>query len=101
MVKSSLVAGGRCSSANWAEVAQKVLASGRSWDAARQLLLSYPLEIEPVTIQDAEWAAARWRSGEGLSLADRFCLALRQRLGGEALTADSEWRGLEGVRLIR
>lgn len=100
-VEEALIAGGSCSAANWSEVGQKVLARGRPWTAARQLLLSYPLEVEPVTPEDGEWAAQRWREGEALSLADRLCLALRERLGGEALTADKHWRGLPGVRVIR
>ncbi len=40
----------------------------------------------------------------GLSLGDRACLALAQRLGVPALTADRKWSGLDigvEVRLIR
>ncbi|MDR1265401.1 MAG: type II toxin-antitoxin system VapC family toxin [Propionibacteriaceae bacterium] len=88
------------SAVNWSEVAQKSLAEGRDWDRAKALLLSYGLGVEPATEADAEWAARRWRPGEGLSLADRFCLALGQRLGVEVWTADRLWAG-DGVRLIR
>lgn len=101
VVKEALLAGGACGAANWSEVAQKVRARGRPWTPSRQLLLSYPLEVEPVTPEDGEWAAQRWRRGDALSLADRLCLALRERLGGEALTADKHWRAIPGVRLIR
>lgn len=87
--------------ANWSEVAQKVLSHGRDWDRARALLLSYGLSVEPVTVEDAEWAARRWRRGEGLSLADRLCLALAERLDFTVLTADVTW-GQEGrIRQIR
>jgi PIN domain nuclease of toxin-antitoxin system len=90
-----------CGAANWSEVAQKVRAHGRSWDMARALLVSFEIEVEPVTIADAEWAAARWTRGDGLSLADRLCLALGDRLDGVVWTADESW-GSEGrVRQIR
>lgn len=90
-----------CGAANWSEVAQKVRAAGRDWGLAGALLASYELEVEPVTLDDAERAARRWRPGEGLSLADRLCLALADRVGLEAWTADAAW-GTEGnVRQIR
>ena len=67
----------------------------------RALLLSYELRLEPVTIEDAEWAAERWQRGEGLSLADRLCLALAERADAEALTADTAWGSGGRVRQIR
>ncbi len=91
MVERELEAGGACGAANWSEVAQKVIGRGRDWDLAKRLLLSYALTVEPVTREDAEWAAARWRRGEGMSLGDRLCLALGARLGGSVWTADSGW----------
>lgn len=81
--------------ANWSEVGQKVRQGGNDWTAARALLLSYELSVEPVIQDDAEWAADRWRKGEGLSLADRLCLALADRFEAEVLTADSDW-GTDG-----
>lgn len=80
-----------CGAANWSEVGQKVRAGGGDWDLARALLDSYGVSIEDVTVEDAEWAAARWRRGEGLSLADRLCLAVGDRLGARVLTADRAW----------
>jgi PIN domain nuclease of toxin-antitoxin system len=85
----------RCGAANWSEVAQKVLAVERDWDLVRALLTSYDIEIEAVSTDDAEWAARRWRRGEGLSLADRLCLGLADRLDAEVLTADRAW-GTDG-----
>src|SRR3546814_5865794 len=90
-VETELESGAWCGAANWAEVAQKVRAADRDWDLVRALLMSYSLTIEPVVADDAEWAAERWRAGEGLSLADRLCLALAARLGMAALTADHSW----------
>ena len=90
-VEGALTEDPRCGAANWSEVAQRVLGVGRDWDQARALLESYGVRVEPVTSDDAEWAARRWRRGEGLSLADRLCLALGDRLDAEVLTADKSW----------
>jgi PIN domain nuclease of toxin-antitoxin system len=100
-VEAALLADARCGAANWSEVAQKVLASGRDWQLVKALLVSYELTIEPVNADDAEWAARRWQSGEGLSLADRLCLALAERLDADALTADTFWGTTGRVRQIR
>jgi PIN domain nuclease of toxin-antitoxin system len=101
-VETALLGDARCGAANWSEVAQKVLAAGRDWQLVRALLASYDnLRVEPVVVDDAEWAARRWRRGEGLSLADRLCLALAERVDADVLTADASW-GSEGrVRQIR
>jgi PIN domain nuclease of toxin-antitoxin system len=100
-VRAQLELGGRCSAANWSEIAQKIRARGADWDLARQLLLSYDLDIEPVDAADAEAAAGMWRRGEGLSLADRLCLALGARLGATVWTSDAQWGARPGVRLVR
>lgn len=100
-VESALEVAPRCSAANWSEVAQEVMAAGRDWDLVRALLESYQLEIEAVSVEDAEWAACRWIKGDGLSLADRLCLALAARLEAPVLTADASW-GSDGlIRQIR
>lgn len=65
------------------------------------LLLSFDLEISDVTGEDAEWTAQRWRPREGLSLADRLCLALAARTDSPVLTADNTWGQEDGVRPIR
>ncbi len=101
VVADALADGAFCGAANWSEVAQKVLASGRDWSLARALLGSYGIRVEPVAVEDAEWAARRWRRGEGLSLADRLCLALGERLDAPVLTADTSWGSSQRVRQIR
>ena len=101
VVDEALAAGARCGAANWSEVAQKVLAAGRDWDLVRSLLTSYEIVVVPVEVADAEWAATRWTKGEGLSLADRLCLALGERLDAPVLTADRTWGASERVRQIR
>jgi PIN domain nuclease of toxin-antitoxin system len=101
VVEEALEGGARCGAANWSEVAQKILAAGRDWDLVRALLLSYELEVDPVVLADGEWAARRWRIGEGLSLADRLCLALAERLDTDVLTADAMWGSDGRVTQIR
>ncbi len=100
-VESELLAGACCGAANWSEVAQKVLAADRDWGLVRSLLMSYAVTIEPVTAADAEWAAGRWQRGEGLSLADRLCLALSDRLETDVVTADRRWGDAPRIRQIR
>lgn len=101
VVEESLSSGGACSCANWSEVAQKFVQHRRDWSLARGLLLSFGLVLEPVLPQDAERAAALWRHGSGLSLADRLCLATAERLDAVALTADTAWGTGGHVRQIR
>ncbi|MHB8289970.1 MAG: PIN domain-containing protein [Acidimicrobiales bacterium] len=96
-----LAGGASCGAANWSEVAQKVRAAGRDWDLVRALLRSYDLTIESVVEGDAEWAARRWRRGESLSLADRLCLALADRLDVDVWTADTSWGSAGRVRQLR
>lgn len=100
-VEVRLIEGAVCGAANWSEVAQKVRRAGSDWTLVRALLHSYTLHIEPVTESDAELAAERWKPGEGLSLADRLCLALGQRLDAEVMTADRSWGTGDRIRQIR
>ncbi|MFT3799424.1 PIN domain-containing protein [Microbacterium sp.] len=100
-VEVALDDGAVIGAANWSEVAQKVRLHGDGWPVSRALLESYGLVIEPVTRADAEHAAATWRAGSGLSLADRLCLALGTRLGATVLTADTAWGGEAPIEQIR
>ncbi|MDR3202175.1 MAG: type II toxin-antitoxin system VapC family toxin [Bifidobacteriaceae bacterium] len=100
-VEAALEAGAQCGAANWSEVAQKSLAAGRDWESASALLAAYGFEVAAVTAEDGEWAARRWRRGEGLSLADRLCLALANRLGAAVMTADAQWGTEPGILQIR
>lgn len=66
-------------------------------------LLHGAVVVEPFTAEDAA-VVARLRSatrGAGLSLGDRACLALAQRLTAQALTADRAWSELDvGVDVV-
>lgn len=100
-VEGRLEQGARCAAVNWSEVAQKVIAADRNWDLARALLMSYGIGVEAVTVADAELAARQWGHRSGLSLADRLCLALADRLGVVAWTADTAWGDDEKIHQIR
>ena len=78
-----------------------MLAAERDWDLVRALLESYGVRVVPVTVDDAEWAARRWRHGDALSLADRLCVALAARVDVEVVTADTNWGSSDRVKQIR
>ncbi|WP_368794370.1 PIN domain-containing protein [Candidatus Synechococcus spongiarum] len=68
----------------------------------QSFLTTYPLKVEQVTIEDGQRAAELWRQGTPLSLADRFCLALGQRLRIPVVTADKEWSKVDvAIRVIQ
>ena len=71
---------GVIAAANWSEVLQKARQHGVPPGAVGRLLTSFGLQVVVVTKEDAEQAAALWRHGSGMSLADRLCLALGLRL---------------------
>lgn len=90
-----------CSTANWAEVLQKLTARGVSAKDIRSAVSLLNLRVEPVSIADAEHAAALWQDNPHLSLADRLCLALAHRLQVPVLTADRAWGDEPPVVQIR
>lgn len=100
-VERALVRGATIGAANWSEVAQKIRAAGMDWPLVASLLASYDVHVEPVTLPDAETAARLWERGSGLSLADRLCVALGERLQAEVLTADRSWGNAGRVKQIR
>ena len=85
------------SSVNWSEVGARLADRGADARAIMAELGETSLEIVPFARADAE-AAAALRTGTrhlGLSLGDRACLALAQRMGGPALTSDRSWAQLD------
>lgn len=90
--------------ANWSEVLQKTRQQGAPTGLVARLLTSFGLAVTEVTAEDAELAAGLWQAGSALSLADRLCLALGQRLQVPVVTTDTVWAsiiGLPEVVLIR
>lgn len=103
--------GAAVSVVNWAEVLSKLAEAGKDPESAAAELRRAEgsrraLSIEPLTAADCV-AVARLRPvtrRQGLSLADRACLALAERLEVPALTADREWLKADvaaEIRLIR
>jgi ribonuclease VapC len=112
VVTDAIADGAAISVVNLAEVLSKVAERGDDPATAAAELRKAEgskraLTIEPLTAADCV-ALARLRpitKRRGLSLADRACLALSERLGVPALTTDEAWEdvpdlGVE-VRLIR
>ena len=111
MVIEAIGEGSAISVVNWAEVLSKLAEGGRNpRDAAAELRRAEgsrrALAIEPITAADCV-TIARLRPvtrKQGLSLADRACLALAERLRLPALTADRKWAEADvaaEIRLIR
>lgn len=84
----------RMSSVNLAEVVSHFIQAGMP--AAEVDAMLHPLPVEIVAAdQGLAHIAGRMRAvtaSAGLSLGDRFCLALAQRDGLPAMTADKQWR---------
>jgi len=90
--------------ANWSEVLRKARQHGVDAELVARLLTSFGIEVVDVVEGDGRSAAALWRIGSPLSLADRLCLALGLRLGLPVATADNAWADAAGgpeVILIR
>lgn len=104
-VADAIAGGAATSTVNFSEVATVLVRHKRDPD---EILMPVreQLAVEPFTAGDALAAAALYSSTvrKGLSLGDRSCLALAQRLRGPAITAEHAWAdlavGIE-VRLIR
>ena len=103
--------GAAVSVVNWAEVLSKLAEAGKDPEVAAAELRRAEgsrraLSIEPLTAADCV-AVAQLRPvtrRQGLSLADRACLALAGRLDVPALTADRKWLEADvaaEVQLIR
>jgi PIN domain nuclease of toxin-antitoxin system len=94
---ADVIAGGAAASAvNLSEVATVLVRQGK--DPASILTpVAKQLTVEPFTDADALVAAAIYpqTASRGLSLGDRACLALAQRLDAPAVTADHACRGLD------
>ena len=98
VVQQAMAGGSAISVVNWTEVLSKLAERGEDPElAAAELratdLIGAVVSIEPVTAADAV-EIARLRpltKGDGLSLADRACIALASRLQLPVVTADEAW----------
>jgi PIN domain nuclease of toxin-antitoxin system len=109
-VVDAIADGATISAVNWAEVLSNVAADGDDpQEVSNRLSVTgeeVVMWVEALTAADC-MEVARLRpvtKAQGLSLADRACLALAERLGVPALTTDREWAKVDveaEVRLIR
>lgn len=99
------LAGSSMSVVNMAEVASHYHRLGMPADLVEEMLKPMPIELVPAD-EELCWEAGRLRaltSEAGLSLGDRFCLALAKREKLPAWTADRKWAevaGAIGVKVV-
>jgi PIN domain nuclease of toxin-antitoxin system len=104
-VADAIAEGAAMSSVNFSEVAALLVRNQR--DANRILRsVADQVTVESFTSEDALTTAALAEPtrASGLSLGDRACLALAQRLAVAAITADREWAKLDlgiEIHLVR
>ncbi len=95
------------SAVNWSELAAKLVERGFAPDIISVILNGIDVEIYPFDAAQALSAGMMRRNTRafGLSLGDRACLALTQKLQAVAYTADKIWAQLKvdgvAVKLIR
>lgn len=107
-VVDQVLDGARMSAVNYAEVVSHFIHTGDTPSRADEILTPLLVTIVPADTELAK-IAGRLRAvtaRAGLSLGDRFCLALAIREGLEAWTADRRWADVADaagakVRLIR
>jgi len=88
---------------NWSEVVQRAEVREIGALGLRDELAELGLVVIPFDPQDAETAALLWSQTRhaGLSLADRACLALADRLNVPVLTTDRAWDKIDtGVEVV-
>ena len=102
---ASVIADASVCAINQAEVISHFVHLGAPLDDIRAMLGALPYLVVPA--DDAlAWDAGSLRSvtaSAGLSLGDRFCLALAKRLGMTTYTADKAWRDIAseaGVKVV-
>lgn len=109
-VVNAIAAGTTISVVNWAEVLSEVAGEGDDPETVASRLgvtgEEVVIWVEALTAADClEVAHMRpITKAQGLSLADRTCLVLAERLGVPAITADREWAKADvaaEVQLIR
>ena len=100
------VRGALISTVNVIEVIQRMLDLGVSSDVVLRQQMRFEVRAVPLSMVQAEKAAAlrRLTRAKGLALGDRACLALALDSGLPALTAEAAWLEVNtgaDVRLIR
>jgi len=106
VVEAAIAEGAAISTVNLAEIVSKLADWGMDGAAIRNTLDNFELDIVDFDAELA-YAAGLLRPATrdlGMSLGDRACVSLAQRLEAEALTADRRWADLKvdvPIRLVR
>jgi len=89
--------GSAISAVNWAEVLQRALVLGLDLAQTQAAVEALGVSVLPFTTEDAQTSARLWPGTRrlGLSLGDRACLALAQRLQLPVATTDRVWGQLD------
>ena len=100
---ASVLAGSQMSAVNYAEVFTHYAKLGSSQTDIEDVVDALPIEIVPLDAELARMAGMlRPLTIElGLSLGDRCCLALAQRSGLPAWTADKAWRTIASATNVK
>jgi ribonuclease VapC len=88
---------------NQAEVVSHFVHLGAPIDEIHAMLAALPYDVIPAE-EALGWEAGALRavtSGAGLSLGDRFCLALAKQLKVPAYTADRTWKDVAGAADVK
>lgn len=99
-VVARMLPGSVIGAANLSEVLAQV-EPGAERSLAEALLDAQGVTVEPVSREDARTAAALRDAQPHMSLGDRLCRALAERVGGTVLTADLAWGSSDTVMQIR
>ena len=103
---ATVLPGAVVSAVNLSEVVAKLAEAGMPEASIRKALNGLALEVVPFDHEQA-YAAGQLRPltrSLGLSLGDRACLSLGQRLGQPVVTTDGDWAELElgiDVQVVR
>ncbi len=108
VVAAGMQAGAAACSVNLAEVATVLVRKGTVWAAAAATVAELPITVCDADLDLAMLAASFYAETKpfGLSLGDRFCLALALRESRPAMTTDRIWQkvgptlGVD-IRIIR
>lgn len=106
LVETAVTTGASISTINLSEVIARLVTDGLAQSRIRREMEAMGLQVIEFDLEQAYLAASlRPRTRQaGLSLGDRACLALAQRLSLPALIADRAWEALSldvTVQLIR
>ena len=100
---ASVIADAAISVVNLSEVVSHFVRAGMPSRDVQDMLNALPLTLVPADTGLA-WEAGRLRADTaeaGLSLGDRFCLALAKRDGLPAWTADKAWKTVAGAANVK